>query len=78
MTNRAIGLWFTLLKLLILFQLGVALGFNCQFDSAVQALEDAIRVLEKRIENLKNSTESKGEQTISPCLTLEVTFGFTS
>ena len=46
---------------MFLFQLGVALGFNCEFDSAVKALEAAIGVLEKRIENLKNSTESKGE-----------------
>ena len=41
-------------------QLGVALGFNLQFDEAVGALNDAINVLQKRIENLKNKTESKG------------------
>lgn len=41
------------------YQLGVALGFNLQFDEAVCALNDAINVLKKRIENLKNKTESK-------------------
>ena len=42
------------------YQLGVALGFNLQFDEAVGALNDAINVLKKRIENLGNKTESKG------------------
>jgi len=41
------------------YQLGVALGFNSQFSDAVNALNDAIGVLQKRIENLKNKTESK-------------------
>ena len=41
------------------YQLGVALGFNAQFDEAVNALSDAIGVLEKRISLLK---ESKGVQ----------------
>lgn len=42
------------------YQLGVALGFNAQFDEAVSALNDAILVLEKRISLLKESKESRG------------------
>ena len=42
------------------YQLGVALGFNAQFDEAVNALSDAIGVLEKRIGLLKESKESQG------------------
>ncbi len=42
------------------YQLGVALGFNANFDEAVNALSDAIGVLEKRIANLKESKESQG------------------
>lgn len=41
------------------YELGVALGFNAQFDEAVNALSDAIAVLEKRIANLKESKESQ-------------------
>eukprot|EP00093_Oithona_nana_P000022 00022.XXX_38_1479_1 [CDS] Oithona nana genome sequencing. len=41
------------------YQLGVALGFNAQFDEAVNALSDAIGVLEKRISLLKESKESQ-------------------
>lgn len=41
------------------YQLGVALGFNKQFDEAVNALNDAIGVLQLRIENLKAEKESK-------------------
>jgi tetratricopeptide (TPR) repeat protein len=41
------------------YQLGVALGFNLQFDKAVEALEASIGVLEERIKNLKAKTESK-------------------
>merc|ERR1719288_716251 len=41
------------------YQLGVALGFNAQFDEAVNALSDAIGVLEKRISLLKESKESE-------------------
>merc|ERR1712241_1392907 len=37
------------------YQLGVALGFNAQFDEAVNALSDAIAVLEKRISFLKEA-----------------------
>lgn len=43
------------------YQLGVALGFNAQFDEAVNALSDAIAVLEKRIANLKESKESQDQ-----------------
>merc|ERR1712141_207073 len=41
------------------YQLGVALGFKTQFDEAVNALSDAIGVLEKRISLLKESKESE-------------------
>merc|ERR1711874_889212 len=41
------------------YRLGVALGFNAQFDEAVNALSDAIGVLEKRISLLKESKESE-------------------
>jgi len=41
------------------YQLGVALGFNAQFDEAVNALSDAIAVLEKRISFLKEGKASK-------------------
>merc|ERR1719464_158278 len=41
------------------YQLGVALGFNTQFDEAVNALNDAIAVLEKRIGFLKEKKESR-------------------
>ena len=41
-----------------LAQIGVALGFNLEFDSAVASLEDAIGVLEKRVKNLKEKKES--------------------
>jgi len=40
------------------YQLGVALGFNAQFDEAVNALSDAIAVLEKRICFLKEGKAS--------------------
>ena len=43
------------------YQLGVALGFNAQFDEAVNALNDAINVLEKRVANLKEKKESRGK-----------------
>jgi len=42
--------------------LGVALGFNLQFDEAVCALNDAIGVLQTRIELLKTEKESKGKE----------------
>merc|ERR1712083_981554 len=41
------------------YQLGVALGFQCSFEEAVKALNDAIQVLTKRIGNLKAGTESR-------------------
>ena len=46
------------------YQLGVALGFNAQFDEAVNALSDAIAVLEKRISFLKEGKASKGNDSI--------------
>ena len=46
------------------YQLGVALGFDTQFDEAVNALNDAISVLEKRVSNLKKSKESQGKNDL--------------
>jgi len=40
------------------YQLGVAQGFNLQFDEAVTSLEGAINVLQIRIDKLKTKTES--------------------
>lgn len=40
------------------YQLGVAQGFNLQFDEAVISLEGAIHVLQIRIDKLKSKTES--------------------
>ena len=42
------------------YQLGVAQGFNLQFDEAVISLEGAIHVLQIRIDKLKSKTESIG------------------
>jgi nuclear autoantigenic sperm protein len=47
------------------YQLGVAMGFNLQFDEAVGALNDAIYVLEKRVSNLKEKKESQGKKKLS-------------
>jgi len=44
-----------------LYQLGVALGFNMKYEEAVDSLEAAIAVLETRIKNLKEKTESPDE-----------------
>lgn len=46
------------------YNLGVALGHNVKFDEAVVALEDAIKVLKLRMENLKNKTESSDESKV--------------
>merc|ERR1719213_240260 len=43
------------------YQLGIALGFNMKYEEAVVKLESAIEVLKKRIDNLKNKTESVDE-----------------
>ena len=43
------------------YQIGVALGFNLEFDKAVDSLQDAINVLEKRVKNLKEKKESDSE-----------------
>lgn len=40
------------------YQLGVAQGFNMEFDEAVKSLEGSIHVLQIRIEKLKSKTES--------------------
>ena len=43
------------------YQLGIALGFNMKYEEAIEKLESAIAVLKKRIDNLKNKTESPDE-----------------
>merc|ERR1712062_391427 len=43
------------------YQLGIALGFNMKYEEAIVKLEAAIAVLKKRIDNLKNKTESVDE-----------------
>merc|ERR1719334_454218 len=43
------------------YQLGVALGFHMKYEEAVVSLEAAISVLETRIKNLENETESPDE-----------------
>jgi hypothetical protein len=43
----------------------VALGLHDKFDEAIKNLEDAIEVITKRIENLKNKTESVDESKVS-------------
>merc|ERR1712002_943225 len=45
----------------IQYQLGIAQGFDMKWEEAVVSLEAAIKVLEKRIENLKAETESPDE-----------------
>jgi len=47
------------------YHLGVALGLHDKFDEAIKNLEDAILVITKRIENLKNKTESVDESKVS-------------
>merc|ERR1712123_365591 len=43
------------------YQLGVALGFHMKYEEAVTSLEAAIAVLDKRIKNLREKTESPDE-----------------
>jgi prefoldin subunit 5 len=38
----------------------VALGFNLEFDRAIEELNKSIEVLQKRIDNLKEKKESEG------------------
>ena len=40
--------------------MGVAYGFGLKFNEAGESLREAIAVLEKRIENLKENKASKG------------------
>jgi hypothetical protein len=40
------------------YQIGVAQGFNLEFDEAILSLDGAIKVLELRIERLKSKNES--------------------
>merc|ERR1712002_273343 len=40
------------------YQLGVAQGFNKQFDEAVRSLKAAIQILKERVKNIKNEEKS--------------------
>jgi len=55
------------------YQLGVALGFDTQFDEAVNALNDAISVLEKRVSNLKKSKEAQESKEEAEKMEKEIT-----
>merc|ERR1712000_628257 len=40
------------------YQLGVAQGFNKQYDEAVKSLNSAIQILKERVQNIKNEEKS--------------------
>lgn len=44
------------------YQLGVALGFNMEFDKAVESLQEAIDVMNNRISLLKEGKDSNAEK----------------
>jgi len=44
------------------YQLGVAQGFNKQYDEAVKSLNSAIEILKERVENIKNEEKSSDAQ----------------
>ncbi len=50
-------------------QLGVAYGFNLEFDMAVTSLEDAIIVLKKRVDNLRAGKVKTGKAGTESVLT---------
>ena len=47
------------------YQIGVAQGFNLQFDEAMLSLDGAIQVLQLRIDLLKSKKESIGKIILS-------------
>jgi len=44
------------------YQLGVAQGFNKQYEEAVKSLNSAIQILKERVENIKNEEKSSEAQ----------------
>ena len=61
------------------YQIGVAQGFNLQFDEAMLSLDGAIQVLQLRIDLLKSKKESIGKIFFSyrvslkfPCSILQI------
>merc|ERR1712083_395958 len=44
------------------YQLGVAQGFNKQYDEAVKSLNSAIQILKERVLNIKNEEKSSEAQ----------------
>merc|ERR1712034_61972 len=44
------------------YQLGVAQGFNKQYEEAVKSLNSAIQILRERVKNIKNEEKSSEEE----------------
>jgi len=44
------------------YQLGVAQGFNAQYDEAVESLNSAIKIIKEKIKNLKEAKKSSDEE----------------
>jgi len=47
------------------YQLGVAQGFNAQFDEAVESLKNAINILKSRISNLQKSEDEDQKKEVA-------------
>merc|ERR1711875_110800 len=44
------------------YQLGVAQGFNSQYDEAVESLNSAIQIIKERVKNIKGLKSSSGDK----------------
>jgi len=44
------------------YQLGVAQGFNSQYDEAVESLNSAIKIIKERVKNIKGLKSSSGDK----------------
>jgi len=47
------------------YQLGVAQGFNSQFDEAVESLKNAINILKSRISNLQKADDEETKKEVA-------------
>ena len=47
------------------YQLGVAQGFNAQYDEAVESLKNAINLLKTRIGNLQKAEDEETKKEVS-------------
>ena len=47
------------------YQLGVAQGFNAQYDEAVESLKNAINLLKTRIGNLQKAEDEETKREVS-------------